>query len=147
MNRTLKMSEASGSNDDKAISEAEHSIQRALNDLQEALGVFKNDAELLRDSSAQIRDEIYSVLTAFQFQDRVSQMLSHVEYNLAHLQDVVDAVHKHAQQRHASAIDVHKVLSNMELKYTMPEELLNHRATGSSLKRQAATQDNDLTFF
>ena len=146
MARTLKMSEASGSNDDKTIHDAEQAIQIALSDLQAALNVFKNDAEVLRDHSSQIRDEIYTVLTAFQFQDRVSQMLSHVEHNLGQLQQVVEDVRVAGNARHAGILNVDRVLANMELKYTMPEELLNHH-DASPGSRQAATQDNDLTFF
>ncbi len=143
---TLKMSEASGSNDDKTILEAENAIQTALNDLQVALNVFKNDAETLRGNSSQIRDEIFSVLTAFQFQDRVSQMLAHVENNLSSLQSAVEYARSAGGQRHANMIDVNNTLAGMELKYTMPEELLNHRAD-SAVSHNSVASDNDLTFF
>ncbi len=146
MTTTLKMSEASGSTDDKNIRDAERAIQTALSDLQAALNVFKSDAATLRGSSSQIRDEIFSVLTAFQFQDRVSQMLSHVENNLSSLQSVVENVRSSGGQRHANMIDVDKTLSTMELKYTMPEELVNHRAD-MAVSHQSASSDNDLTFF
>ena len=146
MASTLKMSETSGSQDDIAIHNAEQSIEKALNDLQAALNVFKSDAQLLRGSSEQIRDEIFSVLTAFQFQDRVSQMLSHVEKNLNSLNQTVERNQQYGKERHADMINVDKTLAGMELNYTMPEELLNHSAAiGSSTK--AVKADNDLTFF
>ncbi|WP_442923363.1 methyl-accepting chemotaxis protein [Methylomonas sp. LL1] len=146
MATTLRMSEASGSNDDKTIHDAEKAIQTALTDLQAALNVFKNDASQLRDNSSRIRDEIFSVLTAFQFQDRVSQMLSHVENNLRGLQNVVENARKDGRERHADTLNVGKALSTMELEYTMPEELLNHMGTPMT-DRQDAVKDNDLTFF
>ncbi|MGR8930023.1 MAG: methyl-accepting chemotaxis protein [Gammaproteobacteria bacterium] len=146
MASTLKMSETSGSQDDLAIRNAERSIEKILNDLQTALHVFKSDANSLRDSSETIRDEIYSVLTAFQFQDRVSQMLSHVEKNLANLQQTVDRNQQYGKERHADMINVDQTLAGMELSYTMPDELLNHKAAlGTS--SQAVKTDNDLTFF
>jgi methyl-accepting chemotaxis protein len=114
--------------------------------LQDALNVFKNDAETLRSSSSEIRDEIFTVLTAFQFQDRVSQMLSHVEHNLNSLQGTVESATNAGAQRHANMINVDQTLSGMELNYTMPEELLNHQAK-SAVSHQSAAQDNDLTFF
>nr|WP_269144479.1 methyl-accepting chemotaxis protein [Methylicorpusculum oleiharenae] len=146
MTNTLKMSVASGTNDDQTICEAEEAIQNTLTDLQDALNVFKNDAETLRSSSSEIRDEIFTVLTAFQFQDRVSQMLSHVEHNLNSLQGTVESATNAGAQRHANMINVDKTLSGMELNYTMPEELLNHQAN-SAVSHQSAAQDNDLTFF
>jgi len=143
---TLKMSEASGSSDDLVIHEAEQSIEKTLDDLQAALNVFKNDAQLLRGSSEQIRDQIFSVLTAFQFQDRVSQMLSHVEKNLGNLQQAIERNQQAGAERHANMINVDKTLAGMELNYTMPEEARIHGSvTGSS--QQSVSSDNDLTFF
>lgn len=146
MASTLKMSELSGNNEDKTIHDAEASIQSALGDLQAALNVFKNDANMLRANSAEIRDEIYTVLTAFQFQDRVSQMLSHVENNLLGLQSTVEKSRQSGKQRHANMLDVNKTLAGMELNYTMPEEHLNH-ISSSAVSRAGQGQDNDLTFF
>ncbi|MCK5191924.1 MAG: hypothetical protein KAR12_17940, partial [Methylococcales bacterium] len=119
-----------------------------LEDLKSTLTVFKNDADLLRDNSEQIRDEIFSVLTAFQFQDRVSQMLEHVEQNLASLKGTVDKTREMGNERHADMINVTQTLSTMELSYTMPEELLNHLSiTSGGQSVQAAKTDDDLTFF
>lgn len=146
MASTLKMSEISGTSEDKTIHDAESSIQTALEDLQSALNVFKNDADMLRNNSGQIRDEIFTVLTAFQFQDRVSQMLSHVENNLHNLQSTVENNQSAGQQRHANMLNVNKTLASMELSYTMPEELLNHMST-NTVNRTGVPNDNDLTFF
>lgn len=143
---TLHMSETSGTNDDMTIRDAEKAIQTALNDLQAALNVFKSDAEILRGNSSEIHDEIYSVLTAFQFQDRVSQMLTHVEHNLIELQATIEQVKATGGKRHKDMIDVNKTLSQMVLKYTMPEEHLNHQAK-TAASYQSASSDNDLTFF
>lgn len=145
MASTLRMSEASGSSDDKSIRDAEQSIRTALDDLRVALELFRTDAEQLRGNSAQIRDEIYSVLTAFQFQDRVSQMLSHVEHNLNSLQSAVDAT-RNSGERQSTSLDVGATLSRMELSYTMPEEVLNH-SSSSAVSRVNTTSNDDITFF
>lgn len=146
MATTLRMSESSGTSEEQTIREAEANIQTALGDLQAAMTMFKDDAEMLRTHSSSIRDEIYSVLTAFQFQDRVSQMLTHVENNLGNLQETVERNHRAGGQRHADMIDVDRTLATMELKYTMPEELLNHTAN-NAVSHSSAGADNDLTFF
>ena len=147
MSSTLKISEASSVSDDKTISEAENSINTALSDLRSALTVFKDDADLLRDNSGQIRDEIFSVLTAFQFQDRVSQMLAHVENNLDNLQNTVQKTRSMGNARHADMISVDQTISTMELSYTMPEELNNHKFSAGGQSAQMAPADDDLTFF
>jgi len=146
MASTLKMSEASGSNDDIVIRDAEASIEKTLDDLQAALNMFKNDAQVLRGSSEQIRDQIFSVLTAFQFQDRISQMLSHVEKNLTTLNQTVERNLQSGSERHATMINVNQTLAGMELNYTMPEETKIHGAvTGTT--QQTVSSDDDLTFF
>jgi len=146
MASTLKMSESSGNREDKTIHDAESSIQTALGDLQSALNVFKNDAEVLRSNSSEIRDQIFSVLTAFQFQDRVSQMLSHVENNLLSLQATVEKSQSSGNERHANMLDIKQTLAGMSLNYTMPEEHLNH-VSSSAVSHGSQNQDNDLTFF
>ncbi|WFP51658.1 methyl-accepting chemotaxis protein [Methylomonas sp. EFPC3] len=146
MSSTLKMSEASGTSDDKAIRDAELAIGRALDDLHKALEMFKGDADNLRSNSAQIRDEIYSVLTAFQFQDRVSQMLTHVEHNLASLQSAVGGI-RNVGVRHADSLNVGETLSRMELSYTMPEELLNHTAASAVGHQSSSSNSDEITFF
>jgi methyl-accepting chemotaxis protein len=108
--------------------------------------MFKNDAEMLRTNSSSIRDEIFSVLTAFQFQDRVSQMLAHVENNLQSLQATVENSRQSGNERHANMLNVDKTLTGMELNYTMPEEVLNHTAS-SAVSHESVNKDNDLTFF
>ncbi len=145
MAATLKMSEASGSSDDKSIRDAEHAIRTALDDLRAALDMFKNDADQLRSNSAEIRDEIFSVLTAFQFQDRVSQMLSHVENNLNSLQGAVEKS-RSAGERQSNSLDVGATLAQMELSYTMPEELLNH-SSNAAVSHQSNAASDELTFF
>lgn len=146
MSTTLKMSEASSTTDDLAIKNAEKAIHVALDDLRDAMAMFKDDAEVLRGSSSQIRDEIFSVLTAFQFQDRVSQMLAHVENNLQSLQTTVENNQRTGNERHANMIDVNRTLSKMELSYTMPEELHNHTPNSSASQIGAGSKD-ELTFF
>jgi len=148
MTSTLKMSEQSSSDDDKSIQQAEGAINTVLDNLRSTLTVFKDDADLLRNNSESIRDEIFSVLTAFQFQDRVSQMLEHVEENLTNLQSTVEDTRQKGNERHANMINVSQTLSTMELSYTMPEELMNHSSnTSAGQPVQAAETDDDLTFF
>lgn len=145
MASTLRVSEASGSSDESSIREAEQSIRTALDGLRTAMDVFKNDADLLREHSGKIRDEIFSVLTALQFQDRVSQMLVHVEHNLNNLQNTVENVHNN-NDRHANSLDVSRTLAQMELNYTMPEELMNHSANSVS-SSQFTAKNEEVTFF
>ncbi len=147
MEATLQTAESSNQSDEQNIAMADKSINKVLSDIQETLNTFQYEAQNLHTSSEHIRDEIYSVINAFQFQDRVSQMLDHVEHNLSHLQTTIENSQRAGAEHHADMINVKQILSTMELGYTMPEELMNHNSSGSKNHKLLSSQTNDLTFF
>jgi methyl-accepting chemotaxis protein len=77
-------------------------------------------------------------------------MLDHAEHNLDDLNQVLLS-NKHIThtERSADLIKKNEILKNMELRYTMPEELVNHQASASretETTEQESTSEN-LTFF
>ncbi|MFT5162249.1 MAG: methyl-accepting chemotaxis protein, partial [Alteromonadaceae bacterium] len=64
-------------------------IDNILFDIQATANSFKENAQTLTESSEQIQHEVYHVISALQFQDRVSQMLDHAEHNLDDLNQVL----------------------------------------------------------
>ncbi|RMU46178.1 hypothetical protein ALP29_200444 [Pseudomonas syringae pv. avii] len=97
-------------------------------------------ADLLKQESYGIRDEMTEVLVSLQFQDRVSQILSHVRDN-------IDALHAHLLQASQSpdqavAIDARQWLARMESTYATDEQRRTHRG-------ESAAQQNsqEITFF
>jgi methyl-accepting chemotaxis protein len=142
METTLKSAELSNTKDEKSINSSEESIEKVLSNIKNTMTSFKDGEAQLIEGGEHIRNEIYSVLTALQFQDRVSQMLEHVGENLQELLNTVEQGRSTTDKyRHANMIDVDQVLKKMELSYTMPEELNNHTGNGST------TPDEELTFF
>jgi methyl-accepting chemotaxis protein len=130
-------------------------IDNVLIDIQSTLNSFKENSQTLTESSEQIQHEVYHVISALQFQDRVSQMLDHAEHNLEDLNQVlISNKHITHTERSADLIKKNVILKNMELRYTMPEELVNHQASTSekiettekkSTQKESASED--LTFF
>jgi methyl-accepting chemotaxis protein len=125
-------------------------IDNVLIDIQVTLNSFKENSQTLTESSEQIQHEVYHVISALQFQDRVSQMLDHAEHNLEDLNQVLLS-NKHIThtERSADLINKNVILKNMELRYTIPEELVNHQAStsGEIETTQKASTSKDLTFF
>lgn len=146
MASTLKMSETSGSKDAIAIQDAEKSIEKALSDLQTALNIFKSDAQSLRGNSKHIRDEIFSALPSFQFQSRVSQMLSQVETNLSHLQQTVESNQQSGNERRADMLNVNHTLAGMELSANLPG-MSSAQTTKASSPQKAIKEDDDVMLF
>lgn len=125
-------------------------IDNVLLDIQATLHSFKANSQTLTKSSEEIQHEVYHVISALQFQDRVTQMLDHAEHNLGDLNQVLLS-NKNVEhtERSADLIKRDEILKNMELRYTMPEELVNHQASTSGeneIPKQESI-DEDLTFF
>ena len=90
------------------------------------------------------------MITALQFQDRVTQMLEHAEHNLDALNELIIDNKKVAfTERTAELIKDNDILKKMELRYTMPEELANHQAitTGEYKVKNKNSFSEDVTFF
>lgn len=146
MKITLKKAETSFNSEDNLISHAENAINEALAKLHTVLSATDSEAGLLRDSSEKIRDDIFLVLTALQFQDRVSQILVHVEQHLSEVESAVSKNNQYSVERDSSMLNVDKILADMNASYSMPEEYSNH-STGSAVQRPNPVASEELTFF
>jgi len=136
--------------DNDTIENSTWYIEKVLTDIESTLNYFEGNSKILAEGSVQIKDEIFHVITALQFQDRVTQMLEHAEHNLHELTELLLAnksiVH---EERRADLIKKDETLKKMKLRYTMPEELANHQAAlagDKEIKEQVKPSD-DLTFF
>jgi methyl-accepting chemotaxis protein len=150
MKQSLNLAKSTAEVGSETIKNSAVLIDNVLIDIQTTLNSFKENSQTLTESSEQIQQEVYHVISALQFQDRVSQMLDHAEHNLDDLNQVLlsnkDITHT---ERRADLIDKNEILKNMELRYTMAEELVNHQASTSGetkIKEQESTSE-DLTFF
>lgn len=135
-----RISEASSQSDSEAINRSEQTIRGVLAGFREVTTRLAGSSEMLQGESNGIRDQIAELLVALQFQDRVSQILSHVRANL-------DKLNRHlgecdASGRDKCGMDAHAWLNEMELNYAMSEQRANHRGAGA-----ASTAGEEITFF
>jgi methyl-accepting chemotaxis protein len=126
--------------DSNSVSTSESSIQRVLERFKDVTRRLAESAEMLQQESFGIRDEMTEVLVNLQFQDRVSQILTHVRDN-------IDELHAHLQQASQTpdqpvAIDARSWLSRMEATYATDEQRHTHRG-GSG----APQHSQEITFF
>jgi methyl-accepting chemotaxis protein len=126
--------------DSNSVSTSENSIQRVLERFKDVTRRLAESAEMLQQESFGIRDEMTEVLVNLQFQDRVSQILTHVRDN-------IDDLHGHLQQASQTpdqplAIDARSWLARMEATYATDEQRHTHRG-GSG----APQQSQEITFF
>ncbi|AXA53124.1 chemotaxis protein [Pseudomonas thivervalensis] len=137
----LVQAASSGADQDShSVSASEQSIQHVLERFKSVTGRLADSADMLQRESFGIRDELTEVLVSLQFQDRVSQILSHVRDN-------IEDLHVHMQQasqspEQAVSIDARQWLARMETTYATDEQRRNHH--GDSAAQQTS---QEITFF
>lgn len=126
--------------DSNSVVNSESSIQRVLERFKSVTERLAESAEMLQQESFGIRDEMTEVLVSLQFQDRVSQILTHVRDN-------IDDLHAHLQQAaqapdQATAIDARSWLARMEATYATDEQRSTHHGSGAGQQHS-----QEITFF
>lgn len=122
------------------IVDSETRIQNVLSRFGDVTERLSHSAELLQREGSGIRRELDEVLVAFQFQDRTSQILSHVRNNLDQLLD-----HLHTRTDaygQADDLDVQSWLAEMERTYATDEQRQTHKGGAHQ-----SGIEHEITFF
>lgn len=133
--------ELSAQRDTAAIAASESNIKAVLGDFRELATNLAESARAMRDEGEGIRSSISDALVQLQFQDRVGQILAHVESNIAMFNRQLESIDSRFE-----SLDVERLVADLEKSYTTTEERRNHggSATGST---HVAAADDDITFF
>ncbi len=124
--------------DGEAVAKSEATIEQVLTEFRELGASLVDSAESLRRTNIGIQSEVERSLVQLQFQDRTSQMLSHVSASM-------ENVSLRIGEDRALALDVTAVMREMEASYAMAEERTNHGKGGHH--KAAAVETGDVTFF
>lgn len=117
------------------LTNAELSIRSVLHRLQDMTTRLSGSADILQNEAQRIGEEMDQLLVALQFQDRVSQVLMHVEEGMSDLPPHL------AQGNPGSGIE--EWLQALTRKYTTHEERAIHHGEGTA----APDTGQDITFF
>jgi methyl-accepting chemotaxis protein len=120
---------------DQSVAIAEAAIADVLGAFRSATDEMAGTSQTLQACSHQIQGAVSHALMELQFQDRTSQMLSHVRDNI----DMATAVLQQARQS-GTAPDIAVLIAAIESSYAMAEERAQH--AGST-----ADQSDAITFF
>ncbi|MDO8775436.1 MAG: methyl-accepting chemotaxis protein [Burkholderiaceae bacterium] len=141
---TLQVSRQYAQQDAQMVSQSEQVIESVLGQFRSTATDLNDAATVLRQESQLIQGEISEVLVALQFQDRVSQMLTHVRTDQDKLSQTLDASD---QQLAAGAIpqpiDPSAWLDALASTYTTQEQ---HALHGGS-QAQETSSSTEITFF
>ena len=134
--------EESADRESASVGEAEESIKGVLGEFRGVTDQLASSAGILRSTGEHIKVEVAQSIVQLQFQDRVSQILSHVRDSIADFPgrlEVSEASYRHSGT--LNPIDFGKILTDLESSYATQEELANH---GAEASRSA---DDEITFF
>ncbi|MFB4204967.1 methyl-accepting chemotaxis protein [Arhodomonas sp. KWT2] len=143
LNEAFTATEASADHDSRAVENAAERIGAVLADFEGATRRLAGSAHDLQECNRGIRDDVEAAIVALQFQDRVSQMLTHVAESVrdgaARLEGAASGS---GGDRPYTGIDVSELLAALENSYAMAEEHHNHRGTPA-----ATAAGGSVTFF
>lgn len=138
---SLRQAAQSNSQQDlQEIAAAEERIRRVIERFAETVGEMRTSAQTLSTASDEARRQIDQLLVGLQFQDRMSQILSHVREDITRMADAIAAAPLGAAVPNGA-----HWLERMERTYATTEQRENHRASTGRPSRNA--ESNGITFF
>ena len=143
--KTLQVSSQYAQQDEAMTAHSEQIIEKVLGQFQSTATGLNDSADVMRAESQLIQSEISDVLVALQFQDRISQVLSHVRGDLDKLHQTLDA----SEQQLADGVmpeplDTAAWLDALTSTYTMAEQ---YSVLGEGPAAQAQDSSTEITFF
>jgi methyl-accepting chemotaxis protein len=150
--------EASAAQDEAATHQSGQTIDQVLADLRVATAAITDAAAAQCAEGHAVKGEINEALVQLQFQDRVSQIMSHVKSNIELLPGAMAAgpagPAPHARPRSPAPLDASPLLAALESTYAMAEErALHHGSTteahspATSAAPVTAGAVEEITFF
>jgi len=122
---------------------SEQAIDAVLTGFREVTAALLGSSSLLKDESIRIKAEIGDVLVQLQFQDRVSQMLTHVEGNIEHLPEFLAQHREHfLESGNLEPLDPEQLLDKLKSAYATVEQHQIHQGNKAEQKN-----DSEVTFF
>lgn len=129
-----------------AVDDGEEIIERVLNHLESYATTLEHDGTSLLNVGQDVAGEIQNMLVAFQFQDRVSQIMQQVTGSFDEIGELLEQ--RQEQRRNGEEItpfDMESLLSHMKTTYTTTEQHRAHEPDSSS-EEDVAT-GGDIQFF
>lgn len=132
ISNTCQAAQESVQQEGESMQSSQQHIDEVLRTFRELTDRLMTSGDLLKNESLQISADIGEALVQFQFQDRVSQILTQVKANIEHFPQYLD---KHEQQCLASGQlepwDSGGFLAEMKKTYVMSDQHASHNAAGS----------------
>ncbi|UOA09794.1 methyl-accepting chemotaxis protein [Methylobacter sp. S3L5C] len=144
INGTLKISRKFAKQDEETLDNAEQIIAVVLKRFRLAAVELTDSEKLLRVENNAINHEISDVCVALQFQDRVSQILTHVGNDLNKLEQHLNVLNNtETSAGLPRSVNAEQWLQELVKTYTMEEQVAVHDGAKIEIK----PYENNITFF
>ncbi len=141
-----QQAEAGAEQDARAVKASREANVGVLGRLRAATDAVVASGEQLKQESLGIKGEVSEALVQLQFQDRVSQILSHVATSIESLPREMTAYAERCQaSRQLLPLDAAQLLEALQSSYAMHDERVMH--TGAKPAAAAAAPAEEVTFF
>lgn len=141
----VQAADQTAANESHSVTRSEEAIETVLRDFRRVTEGLAESSELLRQQSHGIKNEISDAMVQLQFQDRVSQVLSHVRDHIGSVPSHINRACAHfAHDGRLEAVDTKYLLNEIQRTYAMAEERSAHLGGQHSA---SAAADDDITFF
>jgi methyl-accepting chemotaxis protein len=138
-----RITETSSHEEERSIVASEQKIGAVLAEFRAITDELMNSADRLTQESIGIQSELSDSLVQFQFQDRVSQILTHVRH---HIESLPAYLHANRERFEADGrlepLDTAALMKALESTYAMAEERAIHAGAEAP-----PAQDEEITFF
>lgn len=141
---TLERTTEYAAEDNSRLSKSELSIAQVLEQFQQSSQNIMQSAHTLEQESSAVQSSVEEVLVNLQFQDRVSQILSHVTDDMDKLVGAISE--QETRLRHGEVIapiDISEWLHAVQKTYTTLEQVDVHRGSHHSKR----PDNSEITFF
>ena len=139
----VKTAEQTSAGEGKALAASETAISNVLGNFRQITDGLSASSGILRKESDDIKNEIALALVQLQFQDRVSQILSHVRDNIGSLPAFLEKSQAEFENKgKLEPVATGNLLSEIENTYATEEEHSNHGG-----KIQTAPNTSEISFF
>lgn len=144
--KTFRNAEEIVKGDDQGASDSREKINNVLDQFRQVADNMERSAEILRTCNKEIQFDVASSIVHFQFQDRISQILTHVQSNISELPREIK---RHGTSYSVSgtlpAVEWSTLARSLESSYATREEEINHK--GSSVTHASMNESAAVTFF
>jgi methyl-accepting chemotaxis protein len=135
---TMRTADEFAKTDSSTMEQAKGAVHDVLEKFGHAAGKLQESFDLMQTESRGVRTEVEDVLVSLQFQDRVCQIMSHVQTDIVKLATLLDEFEKNRSSN--ARIDVPAWLNALHESYTTTEQRQIHAGAD-------AAEETEITFF